>query len=504
MPMNYRLVSTYSPSRCGIGVYAGQVAHAAELLTGEVRSFRVAALLGDKEDPASYEHNPVDMTIYKNGSWKRGISAIVERAQEMEGPTVAVVAFEYGLGHKDNYLAMLRAFRDAGIITLTDVHTILWDPDDYQRETIQGIAENSDGLFIHTKRGMNVLKSEIYGIDELKLKHIPHGVRLCSSKFDRLDIKRECGWENKMVSGMLGMRNPDKGIQYGIRAQAKFVTKSLSKSQRRDMLFVIEGGCHPEFIAQDGGKPYREYEHMLQTELSNSGLRYATLSDSKDFPDDIKSRPLRDFSKLDFDKLDIIFSDNFLNEEQLMQRYTVLNVIKMPYLNLQQAVSGVFSDVIGSGRVGLATKFDHACEDLNPNDNPNIPYGDGLWGPEEIKARGYLLDPGEAYVDQAAWALDHLFIEGNGDGEMRGQKWRLHLERNAFQHGYAMRWPNVVWQMVDHARNIYLDKTTMTGRGQTFTRDKESGLVKPKIIHLEDYPQRIEKPERTFKRKKRA
>ncbi len=482
MPMNYRLVSTFPPSRCGIGGYADQVAHAAELLTGEVRSFRVAALLGDDEDPLSYEHNPVDMTIYKNRSWNSGISTIVGRAQEMEDPTVALVEFEYGLGHKDNYLKMLRAFRDAGITTLTDIHTILQEPDDYQRETLQGIAENSDGLIVHTDRGMDVLKSKTYGINELKLKHISHGVRLCTSKFDRLDIKRKYGWENKRVAMMLGLRSPDKGIQYGIRAQAKFVKESLSKSQRKDMLLVIEGGCHLEFIKYEGGKGYREYEHMLQTELSNSGLRYATLSNSEHFPDDIKSRPVRDLFKLDFDKLDILLIDKFLNEEQLMWMYTASNVIMMPYLNLQQAVSGILSDTIGSGRVALATKFDHACEDLNSHDNPNVPYGEGLWGPGEPQARGYLMDSGEAYVDQAAWALDHLFIEGNGDGDRRGQKRRLQLERNAFQHGYARRWPTVVWQMVDHAQNIYLDKTIMTGRGHVFKREKESGLTKPKMI----------------------
>jgi len=55
---------------------------------------------------------------------------------------------------------------------------------------------------------------------------------------------------------------------------------------------LIAGTCHPEFVKSEGGKPYREYEAMLDESLEDSKLKWCKI---------------KEFHTTDFRRYDIVF-----------------------------------------------------------------------------------------------------------------------------------------------------------------------------------------------------
>jgi hypothetical protein len=92
-------------------------------------------------------------------------------------------------------------------------------------------------------------------------------------------------------------------------------------------------------------------------------------------------------------------------------------------------------------------------------------------------ARGILVDPAEASVDQIAAAFDYLAFNKSK---------RLKMEKQAHQRGYQMRWANSAWAFVQHVEFIMEEKEIVTGRGIELTRKKKSIYErKPKAVSNE-------------------
>ncbi len=453
MPYNIRIVSTYPPRRCGIGTFSRDLATALEHFTAEVGNIRIAAIDNGK---GPYRI-PVELTIdqYNPASWQDTITHILTRSKETNYPTVVLLQHEYGLdpddngrdGRGTNYVKMAKAFTENGLITLVYLHTVLEEPDQHQKKVLQELAKFSDGLIVTTENAINILESPAYGIPHVKLKHIDHGIRMQQrTQYDRLEIKRRYGLEDRFLITTLGLLSPGKGIQYSLRAYGMFLHESCTKAQRSRMVYLIGGRCHPEFIQAEGGEPYRRYEAMLNEALEDSKLKW---------------RKVKELQGQDFGDYDVVFLDVFLDETTFVELYCATNVMVLPYLNMQQISSGILADTLGSGRAAITTKFRYAVELVHSN--KACPKG-ALIG---RYARSILVDPGDPSIEQIARGLDHLVF--NEDK-------RLLMEKQAHQRGYQMRWNNSAWallQYIDFARE---QKEIVTGRGVKFTREKPSPL----------------------------
>jgi hypothetical protein len=170
---------------------------------------------------------------------------------------------------------------------------------------------------------------------------------------------------------------------------------------------------------------------------------------------------------VDFDKYDVVFLDNFLDETTLLEIYAATNAMLLPYLNMQQISSGILADTVGTGRVAVTTKTRYALELIHSN--KKCPAG-LIVGRH---ARGMLVDPGEPSVDQIAQALDQLVFNSRK---------RLMMERQAHQRGYQMRWQNTAWALIQHIDFVVEGKGIISGRGPKFTREKSSIFQKRKRI----------------------
>lgn len=453
MPYNIRIVSTYPPRRCGIGTFSRDLATALEHFTAEVGNIRIAAI----DNGNGPYRIPVELTIdqYNPVSWQDTITHILTRSKETNYPTVVLLQHEYGLdpddngrdGRGTNYVKMAKAFTENDLTTLVYLHTVLDEPDEHQKKVLQELAKFSDGLIVTTENAINILESPTYEIPHAKLKHIDHGIRMQHrTQYDRLEIKRRYGLEDRFLITTLGMLSPGKGIQYSLRAYGRFLHESCTKAQRRRIVYLIAGRCHPEFIQAEGGEPYRRYEAMLNEALEASKLKWCKV---------------KELQGQDFADYDVVFFDVFLDETTFVELYCATNVMVLPYLNMQQISSGILADTLGSGRAAITTKFRYAVELVHSN--KACPKG-VLIG---RYARSILVDPGEPSIEQIAKGLDYLAF--NEDK-------RLLMEKQAHQRGYQMRWNNSAWavlQYIDFARE---QKEIVTGRGIKFTRQKPSLL----------------------------
>lgn len=457
MAYNIRVVSTYWPRRCGIGTFSRDLASALEHFTGEIASVRVAAIDNDS-GPYSI---PVDLVIdqYNPESWRFAIQDIIARANETPNPTVVLLQHEYGLdpdengqdGQGWNFVNMAKAFSEKGLTTLAYLHTVLDQPDEHQREVLRELARYCDTLVVTTESAIQLLESKVYGINHSKLKHIDHGIRMQHpSQFDRMSIKAEFGLAGRFLATTLGLLSPDKGIQFGIRGYARFLQESCTESQRKKMVYLIAGQCHPDFVRAEGGEEFRQYQAMLTDTLEESNVRWCRV---KELPGP------------DYDDCDVVFLKIFLDEKTLMKLYGATNVMLLPYLNMQQISSGILADTLGSGRAAIATKFRYALELIHSN--KRCPEGVVIGR----HARGILVDPGRAGIEQIAHALDYLVF--NKDS-------RLRMEKQAHQRGYQMNWSNSAWALVQHVEFVIEQKEITTGRGVTFKREKTSIFQKGK------------------------
>jgi glycosyltransferase involved in cell wall biosynthesis len=455
MTYNIRIVSTYPPRRCGIGTFSRDLANALEHFTGEVGTIRISAI--DK-DHLPY-NIPVDLVIdqYNPESWKYGIKDILARAGESTNPSVLLLQHEYGLdpdekgndGDGNNFVEIAKAFTSKGITTLVYLHTVLDDPDPHQKQVLQNLAKYSDGLIVTTESATKILESKTYGIEHSKLKHIDHGIRMQHpSQYDRMDIKEQFGLKGCFLVTTLGLLSPDKGIQYGIRGYGKFLEESMTETQRENILYLIAGQCHPEFMKIDGGREYEKYQMVINDALEQSRVRWCKV---------------KELNSSDYKKYDVVFLDTYLDESTLIKLHGATNLMLLPYLNTQQISSGILADTVGSGRVAIVTKSRYALELIHSN--KRCPKGVVIGR----HARGILIDPGEESIEQIAEALDSLVFN---------HAKRIRMEKQAHQRGYQMRWQNSAWALLQHIEFIQEEKEIVKGRGIKFKREKTSKYQK--------------------------
>jgi hypothetical protein len=453
MPWDIRLVSTYPPRPCGIGTFCRNLVDALNQVSDEVADIHVAAI----DNETGPYNNPVDIVIdqYDQQSWKNATSRILDHAGQSKNTTVVVLQHEFGLdpdsngddGRGDNYVQMARTFSEKNIPTVVYFHTVLEAPDDHQKKTVQDLARYSDGLIVTTESAIDILESDTYGVEHLKLRHIDHGIRMHNpTQYDRFKIKSDFGLKDFFLATTLGLLSPDKGLRYSVQAYGRFIHESCTDAQREQIVYLIGGRCHPEFVRAEDGRPYREYMNVLDDALDKADVRWCRTDTLKN---------------VDWHKQDIVLFDTFLDEDTLLKMYGITNCMILPYLNMEQISSGVLADTVGAGRVTISTKFRYALELIYSNKScpPGLVIG--------RFARGILVDPGEDSIEQIARGLDYAVFEKDK---------RLHMERQAHQRGYQMRWANSAWALLQYIQFINDEKQITTGRGMRFLRERLSKL----------------------------
>lgn len=449
MRFNVRLVSSYPERICGIGTYSRDLATALGN-HDEVAEVRVAAIDNQyveiQGNPERFTRTPysfpVDMTIdrYRENSWTGAAGEIISRASRSNLPTVVIMQHEFGLAGRNDYQNMIKIFRANEMTTLVNMHTALEEPTEDQRGIVQEIADLTDSIIVPTKRGAEIL-STVYKIPQLKLRHIGHGIRV--QEYSQLDVdeaKKEWGLEGTLVISTIGLKSPDKGIEYGIEAFGEFMNEFFPKDseQRRNVAYLIGGRYHPDFV-KNNPELHKECEETIKKVLADYSLESVVIKEVEEISNHAK-------------KKDVLIIDKRLEEPDLRRFYTLSDIILLPYRNRQQISSGILSDAAGFGKPIIATKFPHALELLC---NPEEFDKKGLIG-NRPDSRGQLVDiqygdRNIPAVKQISEALKYLIVE---EGDVSKSDVRKSMGENARAIAQKMRWGNIGRKFIEHILSI--------------------------------------------------
>ena len=308
-------LSTYPPRACGIATFTQDLIRELEK-TGRV-SAEVTAV-SDTE----YAYPPtVRFTLDQQDE-----NSYAEAAEKINrsGSDLLMIEHEYGIygGKWGKYL--LNLIGHVQIPCFATLHTVLPEPNDKQREIMNGLASKCRKIITMAANTVEILQN-VYGIDRSKIEMVHHGVPEFPAA-ERDTLKKELGLTGRFIVSTFGLISPGKGLEYGIEAAARVAKK------HPEILYLILGRTHPVVKRTDGEK----YREKLERTVKNFGIE---------------------------DK--VRFVNRYLGVEEIIRYLQLSDVYMTPYLGKDQAVSGTLAYAAGYGRVIISTPYLYAQEMLS-------------------------------------------------------------------------------------------------------------------------------------------
>lgn len=325
--MHITYISSYVPRKCGIATYTRDLAVEAEDAGSQIS---IIAL----ENPALLHIYALPVTEIIN---QRDKSDYLKTARKINKSKTDIIHLqhEFGLfgGMDGGYiLDLARSLTKPLIVTF---HTVLLTPSESQKKIIQELTRLSRKVIVMDKIAKNRLE-KIYGLNLQNLSIIFHGAPI----IDKADIKvskHAIGYPDKFIMLANNLLSRNKGIEYGIDAVAKAVSKIPN------LLFLVVGETHPLVKAEEG----ESYRNELISQVKRLGL-------SKN----------------------VVFKNKYVSQDELKTILSAADVYVTPYLDPQQISSGTLSYAIGAGKACIATEYVYAKQMLSQNKGIIVPFRD--------------------------------------------------------------------------------------------------------------------------------
>ncbi|MFY8105678.1 MAG: glycosyltransferase family 4 protein [Elstera sp.] len=218
---------------------------------------------------------------------------------------------------------------------VTTLHTVLKNPTPPQRRVMGEIVTASAKLVVMAEKGRGLLQT-VYGVPADKIAVIPHGIPDVVFT-EPEEAKLRCGFAGRMVILTFGLLSPNKGIEVMIDAMPSILARCPKA------VYVILGATHPHLV-RDQGEAYRD----------KLAARAAALGVSDN----------------------IVFLDQFVDYETLLDFIAACDVYVTPYLTEAQMTSGTLAYSFGLGKAVVSTPYWHAQELLADGRGVLVPFGD--------------------------------------------------------------------------------------------------------------------------------
>jgi len=242
---------------------------------------------------------------------------------------------EFGIFGGESGSHILTLLSSVTMPIVTTLHTVLAEPSPTQRRVLNRIVAVSTAVIVMAEKGRDLLQSE-YGVPAEKIKVIPHGIP--DSAFVEPDsVKTRRGFSGRSVILTFGLLSPDKGIEVMIDAMPAIVRR------RADAVYVVLGATHPNLVRSEG-EAYRE---RLQARVRQLGIEDH-----------------------------VVFLDQFVDQETLIDFISMCDVYVSPYLKAAQMTSGTLAYSFGLGKAVVSTPYWHAQELLAQGRGVLVPFGD--------------------------------------------------------------------------------------------------------------------------------
>ena len=309
------LIGNHLPRQCGIATFT---THLFDSIMQNVTGTD-CWVVAMNDRPEGYSYPPqVRFQIDQNKFNEYSLAADLLNLNQVD---VVCIQHEYGIfgGERGSYLIDLLS--NLKIPIVTTLHTLMENPSDKERNIIAQLARFSDRLVVMSERSVEFLR-DIYRVDNEKISLIHHGIPdvplLESSAY-----KNRSAVSDKKVLLTFGLLSPGKSIETVINALPEIV------KTHPDVIYMIVGATHPHSKAENG-EEYRTSLRLLAKKLN-----------------------VEDH---------VVFYNNFVEEEDLLEFIGMADIYIVPYLNKSQIISGTLAYALGMGKAILSTPFLHAQE----------------------------------------------------------------------------------------------------------------------------------------------
>jgi glycosyltransferase involved in cell wall biosynthesis len=216
---------------------------------------------------------------------------------------------------------------------VTTLHTVLREPNPYQRRVMRELVRLSTRLVVMSERGRDFLL-EIYKAPAAKIDLIPHGIPEMPFA-DPNYFKDEFGVAGRQVLLTFGLLSPNKGIEYALQALPEII-REFPK-----VVYIVLGQTHPNLLRDEG----EAYRLRLERMAKDLGVQKH-----------------------------VVFFNRFVELEELMRFIGATDIYVTPYLTEAQITSGTLVYAFGAGNAVVSTPYWHAAELLNDERGKLVPF----------------------------------------------------------------------------------------------------------------------------------
>lgn len=323
------VIGTYLPRRCGIATFTVDVCEALAQRLPDTNVFAIAINDGD-ENYAYPERVRFEIAEQDIASYRRAADFL-----NTNGVDMVILQHEYGIFGGPSGRHVLELMRETHAPIVTVLHTVLREPDETQRQVMDEIVRLSDRLVVMSHQARDFLHIH-YAAAVEKISYIPHGIPDVPF-VDPNFYKDQFDAEGKVVILSFGLLSPNKGIEYAIAAMPAILER------HPDVVYFVLGATHPH-VLRTHGEAYRLELQRLARELKV--------------------------------ERSVIFYDQFVPLEELVEWIGAADLYITPYLNPEQIVSGTLSYTVGAGKAVISTPYVHATELLGEGRGILVPFRD--------------------------------------------------------------------------------------------------------------------------------
>jgi glycosyltransferase involved in cell wall biosynthesis len=311
-------VTSYPPRECGIATYSQDLIKVLNHKFSQSFDIKICALESDDE---KYDYAD-EVTYILNVDHPEIFTRLTKIINTDPSINSVVIQHEFGFFNKrkkdfNRFLASIKK------PVITVFHTVLPNPDESLKITVQEISKSSDCMVVMTNYSSQILVCD-YGIPKDKVTVIPHGTHLVAHS-DKTTLKKQYQLTGKTILSTFGLLSAGKSIETTLNALPDII------KEYPDVLFLIIGKTHPSIVKQDGEK----YRIMLQKKVA----------------------------ELEIDQY-VLFINHFLPLPLLLDYLQLTDIYLFTSKDPAQAVSGTFSYAISCGCPVVSTPIPHAREVL--------------------------------------------------------------------------------------------------------------------------------------------
>lgn len=318
--MKIIIIGNYPPRKCGIATYTENFVNSlyASINSDSTSNLQVEVIAMNDEG-SSYNYPPiVSKSIRENNvsDYQKVIEYI-----NTGGFDYCHIQHEYGIFGGQNGLMVLRFIAQIKIPIGVTLHSVLKNPNYYQRQIIYAFGALANRIFVMNPLAIRILKS-IYYVPEERISMIEHGVPHFTP-YNKKEAKAVFGWENKNVLMTFGLLGRSKGIEIVLKALPEVCARFP------DLIYIVLGKLHPHVMRQEGSVYIEELKKLAE---ENKIEKH------------------------------VLFIDEYVDEDILKSYLKSADIYITPYLNEAQITSGTLSYALSAGTAIISTPYWHAVE----------------------------------------------------------------------------------------------------------------------------------------------